>query len=211
MAAYLQDFGKMARPALAQAAQTYGPAVAAGVKKGIKEGVLSLRNPQKASKYFSINSVEDLAKSPGNISAMIDENISAAAARTTSQTPFLNSLAGPGAGDKLHRLYYGNGKAATRKQPTSFTPITPSLATQARWQELASQQPVIYRPIETPREPLYNTSKFNEETLAKMKRMVNENPQLFTRKEAKRSNQLMGGKRKSKRRGRRAGRKTRRS
>ena len=147
MAAYLQEFGKMARPALAQAAQTYGPAVAEGVKKGVKEGIISLRNPQKASKYYSINSVEDLAKAPGNISAMIDENLSAAAARTTSQTPFLNTFAGPGAGDKLHQWYYGNGKPTspqTRKSVLASTALSPSAATQARWQELSSQKMVRY-------------------------------------------------------------------
>lgn len=147
MAAYLQEFGQMARPALAQAAQTYGPAVVEGVKKGVKEGIISLRNPQKASKYYSINSVEDLAKAPGNISAMIDENLSAAAARSTSQTPFLNTFAGPGAGDKLHQWYYGNGKPTspqTRKAVLASTALSPSAATQARWQELSAQKPVRY-------------------------------------------------------------------
>lgn len=147
VASYLQDLGRMAKPALVQAAKTYGPAVTEGVKKGVKEGVLSIRNPQKASKYFSINSVEDLAKSPGNISAVIDENISVAVERSGSQTPFLNSLVGPGAGDKLHTFYYSNKKFApsgSKKPLVASTVLTPTLERQMSWREGNSQKVIRY-------------------------------------------------------------------
>ncbi len=146
MAASLAEYARMSGPALAQAAQQYGPAIAegvkAGVQKGLKEGILSIRNPQKASKYTGINSIQNLAMAPGNIGEIIEENISEAAERSGSQTPFLNSVFGQGTGNTLHKTAY-NRRPSVSKYAT-LSPLTPSAAQQARWQDLSSQKFVPY-------------------------------------------------------------------
>lgn len=146
MSASLAEYARMSGPALAQAAQRFGPAIAEGIKKGTEKGlknaITSLRNPQKASKYTGINSIQNLAMAPGNIGEIIEENISEAAERSGSQTPFINSVFGQGTGDAIHKAAY-NRRPSVSKYAT-LSPVTPSAAQQARWQELSSTKFVPY-------------------------------------------------------------------
>ncbi len=199
MAQFLQRFQEQAAglqrtagPAIAQAAQTYGPLVAQGVKQGVKQGLMSLRDPKKSA-YSTFNSVAELALAPGNIQEEIRANLNAAAARSKSQTPFLNEFAGPGAGNRLHRAFYGKPNAAKFTPVMTPFPRAPNAATMARWKTLAAQPVPQFGDYTTPQTPAAPTPQMWNEYLKK------EEPQ-----------KLMGGKRRRTRRTKRKQRKTRR-
>jgi hypothetical protein len=94
-----QEFAQRIGPAVAQRAKNLAPivwnATKQGFKEGAKAGVKSLLRPSAKSKYLSFNNIGSLANPPdGNIQAEINANLEEAKARSDSPTPFLNAIIG---------------------------------------------------------------------------------------------------------------------
>jgi hypothetical protein len=189
---------RTAGPALAQAAQEYGPLVTQGIKQGVKEGLASLRDPKKSSKYYSINSISDLAMAPGNIQEEIQANLSAAAARSKSATPMLNSLLGKGTGNRIHSTLYSKQPSPLTQKPF-VSPFVQNAATQKRFRNLATMkaQPFQFGQAMTSTLPkIPKEIDISEENMERIRQTLENHPELF---EESTPLEMKGGRRRTRR------------